>query len=76
MSEVIQVGDIRVSVIRAAQRKTIGLTVERDGSVTARTPPVLPLDSVLALIKKRELWIHSAAAKRNRVASEVVLNLL
>lgn len=65
MSEVIQVGGIPVLIIRAPQRKTIGLTVERDGTISARAPTNLSADSLHTLLKKRELWMHASLAKRN-----------
>lgn len=65
MNESIKVGEIQVSVVRAPGRKTLGLTVERDGSVTARAPSQLNSDSIAQLLKKRELWLHSKLAQRN-----------
>lgn len=63
MSKPIQVGSIPVSVIRAPQRKTIALTVERDGTLSVRAPSETSLESLEKLLKRKELWIHSALAK-------------
>jgi hypothetical protein len=64
MREPIQLGDISVSVVRAPQRKTIALTVERDGTLSVRAPSETSVESLKKLLKKKELWIHSALAKR------------
>jgi hypothetical protein len=66
MSEMLQIGGIHVSVIRTPKRRTIGLTIERDGTISARAPSNLSLNSLLSLLKKKELWMHASLARRNR----------
>ena len=64
MSEHVSIGNLNVRVHRSDRRKTIGLTVERDGSVTANVPPTLPLGELECQLHGRELWLHSALARR------------
>lgn len=58
------VGGIPVSIERSAKRRTIGLTVERDGTVTARVPSSSSDSEIERVLKSRELWLHSALEKR------------
>jgi len=64
MSERLSISSLDIDVRRSERRQTIGLTVERDGSVTATVPPALPLAEVARQLRARELWLHSALARR------------
>lgn len=60
----VSIGGIPVSIRRSEKRRTLGLTVERDGRVTASVPSAAKDLEVLRLLQSRELWIHQALAKR------------
>lgn len=64
MSERLSISNVDIFVRRSDRRRTIGLTVERDGSVTAAVPAGLPLVELERQIRGRELWLHSALARR------------
>ncbi len=64
MNNVIKIGDIEVTIRRSEKRRTLGLTVERDGSVVALVPALAKEVDVIRHIRSRELWMHNALGKR------------
>lgn len=64
MSELFSISNVEVQVRRSDRRHTIGLTVERDGSVVAVVPVSVPLGEVERQLRTRELWLHSALTRR------------
>lgn len=64
MSERLSISSIEVQVRRSDRRQTIGLTVERDGSVVAAAPSSLALGEIERQLRSRELWLHSALTRR------------
>lgn len=64
MSELLSISNVEVHVRRSDRRQTIGLTVERDGSVVAAVPVSVPLGEVERQLRSRELWLHSALTRR------------
>src|SRR5450759_5161464 len=68
MSERLSISTLDIHIRRSERRQTIGLTVERDGSVIATVPPTLPLAEVERQLRARELWLHSALARRASLA--------
>jgi predicted metal-dependent hydrolase len=71
MSERLSISALDIDVRRSERRQTIGLTVERDGSVTATVPQALSLAEVERQLRARELWLHSALARRASLAPVV-----
>lgn len=64
MSELLSISNIEVHVRRSDRRQTIGLTVERNGSVVAAVPLGITLGEVERQLRGRELWLHSALTRR------------
>lgn len=64
MSERLSIGNVDICIRRSGRRQTIGLTIERNGSVTAAVPASLPLVELERQLRGRELWLHSALARR------------
>ncbi len=64
MSERLSISNVEVHVRRSDRRQTIGLTVERDGSVVAAVPLSIPLGEVERQLRGRELWLQSALTRR------------
>ncbi len=69
MIENLSISNVEIQVRRSERRRTIGLTVERDGSVTAAVPAHLPLMELERQLRGRELWLHSALTRRASHAS-------
>lgn len=64
MSELLSISNVEIHVRRSDRRQTIGLTLERDGSVIASVPLCTPLGEVERQLRGRELWLHSALSRR------------
>jgi predicted metal-dependent hydrolase len=65
MSEQIAIGDLRFSLRRSTKRKSIGITVERDGSLTLAAPQECPLPEVEAFARDKQFWIYTKLAEKN-----------
>jgi predicted metal-dependent hydrolase len=63
MTELV-VGDLTLTVERSARRKTVGLTVERDGSLVVRAPQDADTDELAKLVRSREVWIYGKLAEK------------
>lgn len=50
-------------VVERSSRKTIGLYVERDGSVLVRAPLSTPDERIAATVSAKRAWIHRAQAR-------------
>ncbi|TMR94756.1 M48 family metallopeptidase [Nonomuraea basaltis] len=50
--------------IRVSQRRTLGLTIERDASVTVAVPPTVDPEMVAAFIRNRRPWLLKKSAQR------------
>lgn len=58
-------GDLRYRVRWSPRRKTLGLTVERDGSLTLAAPPGCPEARLEAFARARRFWVYTQLAKRD-----------
>jgi predicted metal-dependent hydrolase len=67
MSEVLTIGSVEVLLRRSDRRRTVGLTLERDGSIVATAPTDLPTGDVSTILRSREVWIHSALSRRGAI---------
>ncbi|HEY0076856.1 MAG TPA: SprT family zinc-dependent metalloprotease, partial [Abditibacteriaceae bacterium] len=62
----VQIGQLTVAIQRSAQRRTITLTVERDGSIVARVPAQCSNESLRETLRRKELWIHDALERHRQ----------
>lgn len=60
----LRVGDLDVHVQVSDQRRTVRLTVERDGSVTAVVPPGLDQVALIKAVKAKRRWLYEKLAER------------
>lgn len=56
---------------RSEQRRTLGLTIERDGSITATAPTSAGDREIVRLLESREVWLHGALQKHKERAAPV-----
>lgn len=61
---VMRVGDLDVHVTVSGQRQTVGLTVERDATVTAVVPPETDEDKLAEAITAKNTWIYAKLRER------------
>jgi len=65
MMETLDLGDLQFRVRWSTRRKTLGLTVERDGSLTLAAPVRCPEDRLQKFAESRRFWVYVQLAKRN-----------
>lgn len=63
-SEVLQVGELRFNLVRSTRRKTVGITVERDGSLWIAAPEDCPIERVAEVTREKELWVYQKLARK------------
>ena len=71
MSETLSIGALELTVRRSSKRRTVNLTVERDGTLVATAPVTMHISEISNIARSRELWLHSAVARRNAMTSGV-----
>jgi predicted metal-dependent hydrolase len=64
MTEQLQIGDLIFSLRRSEQRQTIGITVDRDGSLILRAPVTCPDEQLERVVKEKLLWTYSKLAEK------------
>ncbi len=64
MSERIEVDDLTLHVHRSQRRDTIGITVERDGSLTAHVPIGVSKKTVENVVRSKAMWIYTKLAEK------------
>jgi predicted metal-dependent hydrolase len=58
-------GDLSFKLRPSAKRRTIGITVERDGQLILSTPPQVPIETLEKVVNDKRLWIHSKLIEKN-----------
>lgn len=67
MSETLVVDDLRFALERSPRRKTVGITVERDGSLSVRAPEDCSRDRVEEIVHEKRFWIYTKLAEKERL---------
>ncbi|MSP73945.1 MAG: M48 family peptidase [Myxococcales bacterium] len=57
--------DLAVEVRFSTRRKTVELTVERDGSLTVRAPLGIEAEVLEGFVRDKQLWIYTKLAEKN-----------
>ena len=65
--KVLRVGGLDVQVRVSGKRRTIGLTVERDATVTAVIPPGVSDDTLARLITAKQPWLYAKLRERAEI---------
>lgn len=60
----LRVGDLEVGVRRSARRRSVGLTVERDGRVVLAAPEGLAEARLLDFLRDKQFWMYTKLAER------------
>lgn len=66
----LHIGDLAVHVQVSDQRRTVRLTVERDGSITAVVPPGLDHGAVIKAVKTKRRWLYEKLAERHALGDD------
>lgn len=64
MTESLTIDGLDFAVCRSARRKTIGLTLERDGTLLVSAPEGCDVDTLHEAVRSRLLWVHTKLAAR------------
>ncbi len=67
MTDTIQLDDLALAVRRSARRCTVGISVERDGSVTVQAPASIDRSKLERIVRSRAEWIHKKLAEKERL---------
>ncbi len=49
---------------RHSKRRTVGITVERDGQLILASPPEIPLEKLEKIVNNKRYWIYSKLLKK------------
>src|SRR5690606_13736622 len=61
------VDDLQLTVRRSARRKTIQITVERDGALILSAPPRVEEQVLRQFVQEKSFWIYSRLAEKERL---------
>jgi predicted metal-dependent hydrolase len=64
---VLTVGDLSFALQRSDRRKTLQITVERDGSLAMLAPPHVTQDSLRKFALERRFWVYTKLAEKDRL---------
>lgn len=65
------VGDLQFTVQRSARRRTMQITVERDGGLVLLAPPQVGDDQLRAFVEEKRFWIYTKLAAKDRLQRTV-----
>lgn len=71
MTESIVVGDLVFFLQRSSKRKTIGITVERNGELALAVPSNYPIDQVEGIVEEKLFWIYRKLAEKEMLQKPV-----
>lgn len=57
-------GDLCFELRPSAKRRTVGITVERDGHLILASPPEVPIETLEKVVDDRRFWIYSKLLKK------------
>jgi predicted metal-dependent hydrolase len=66
-----RVDDLEFSVQRSARRRTIQITVERDGQLMLSAPPDVDESRLRAFVHDKRFWIYTKLAEKERLQRQV-----
>jgi len=69
MSEQLQIDTLSFTLHRSVNRKTVGITVERDASLTLHAPIDCPLEIIEQIASKRTFWVYTKLAEKKKYAT-------
>lgn len=64
MNEQLTIDQLTITLQRSARRKTIGITIERNGEVLITAPENCPTATIEALARRKQAWIYSKLAQQ------------
>ncbi len=71
MTDVLEIDSIEYAIKRSA-RKTLSISVERDGSIIVAAPREATKDAITKYVRSKRLWIHQKLSLKKRTNREKV----
>ncbi|WP_445402201.1 M48 family metallopeptidase [Zobellella sp. An-6] len=68
---ILRVDDLVIPVRESGRRKTLELTVERDGSLLIATPPGVMVEVLEAFVRSKQPWIYKKLAEKVLMTKQV-----
>lgn len=65
------VNDLQFTVQRSARRRTMQITVERDGGLVLSAPPEVDDDQLRAFVEEKRFWIYGKLAQKDQLQRKV-----
>jgi predicted metal-dependent hydrolase len=62
-------GELSFELRESSRRRTVGITVERDGSLVLATPPQVPVEKLEAIVNQRRFWIYTKLIQKESLQS-------
>ena len=66
-SQTLIVGELKLTLRRSARRKTLQITVERDGALILSAPPEVDEQALRQFVAEKSFWIYSRLAEKERL---------
>ena len=57
-------GDLSFEIRHSSKRRTVGITVERDGQLILASPPEVPIETLERIVSDKRYWIYSKLLKK------------
>lgn len=67
----IEVDDLRLTIRRSAQRRTMQITVERTGELIVSAPPDVEIDRLRDFVSEKRFWIYTKLAQKDQLQRKV-----
>ncbi len=72
MNEVVALGELRLPVRRSARRRTVELTVERDGQVRVDAPMDVAIGRIERFVHDKRMWLYTTLARKAALRDRMV----
>ncbi|MGM0557094.1 MAG: M48 family metallopeptidase [Myxococcota bacterium] len=72
MNETLTIGELEFELRRSARRKTIGITVDRDGSLLLHVPTDCPRSTIERVAETKQVWVHTKLAEKEMLNASAV----
>jgi predicted metal-dependent hydrolase len=67
----LDVDELHFAVRRSERRRTMQITVERDGDLTVAAPPEVAVATLRAFIREKKFWIYTKLAEKERLQRHI-----
>ena len=69
MTETLRLEGLDFTLSRSRQRRTIGITIEREGELRVTSPEGTPLDTIEAAVRGKLFWVFAKLSEKRCCSS-------